>query len=331
MPTELALNPAQREAVEYSDGPLLVLAGAGSGKTRVLTTRLAHLARSRGIVPNRILAVTFTNRAAGEMRGRVAQLLGRDPAGLWIGTFHSVAARLLRREAARIGFTAQFSIYDEADRLSLIKRLLDSMGHSQRAYPPRQIQYIISAAKNRLESPEELAGGAADRITAIAAEVYFELDKLLQAANAMDFDNLLIHPLTLFREHPDRLRHYQQRFDAILVDEFQDTNRAQYLLVKQLGGVHHNVCVVGDDDQSIYSWRGANVRNMLDFQQDFNSVKLIRLEENYRSTSVILDAANGIIDIGAVPVAMDVVIPIAVLKVFKYGDLGRAGDEEEPL
>jgi DNA helicase-2/ATP-dependent DNA helicase PcrA len=296
MPIEIALNPAQREAVEHSDGPLLVLAGAGSGKTRVLTTRLAHLVRGRGIAPTRILAVTFTNRAAGEMRGRVAQLLGRDPAGLWIGTFHSVAARLLRREATRIGFTAQFSIYDEADRLSLIKRLLDSMGHSQRAYPPRQIQYIVSTAKNRLESPEELAGRAEDRITRIAGEVYFELDKSLQAANAMDFDNLLIHPLTLFGEHPDRLRHYQQRFDAILVDEFQDTNRAQYLLVKQLGGAHQNVSVVGDDDQSIYSWRGANVGNMVDFQADFNGVKVIRLEENYRSTSVILDAANGIID-----------------------------------
>ncbi|MEJ2240430.1 MAG: UvrD-helicase domain-containing protein, partial [Gemmatimonadales bacterium] len=277
---EVKLNEAQRQAVEHSGGPILVLAGAGSGKTRVLTTRLAHLVRNGKTGPSRILAVTFTNRAAGEMRSRVAQLLGRDPAGLWIGTFHAICARLLRREAPRVGFTSQFTIYDEQDRLQVIKRLLERGGYSTRAFPPRHIQSMISAAKNRLVPPEELAGEADDRVTRIAADVYHALTKTLVAANAMDFDDLLIHPLTLFREHPDRLQYYQQRFDAILVDEFQDTNRAQYLFVRQLGAGHGNVCAVGDDDQSIYSWRGADIRNMLDFQSDFEAVTVVRLEEN---------------------------------------------------
>ncbi len=292
---EVKLNAAQREAVEYSGGPLMVLAGAGSGKTRVLTSRLAHLVQSRNVPPNRVLAVTFTNRAANEMRGRVAQLLGRDPAGLWIGTFHSIAARLLRRDAPRVGFTSQFTIYDEDDRLALIKRLLERGGYAPRAFPPRQIQEIISTAKNRLITPEELAGSAEDRLTRVAADIYHALIKALLAANAMDFDDLLLHPLALFDEHPDRLRHYESRFDAILVDEFQDTNRPQYLLVRHLSRAHGNVCVVGDDDQSIYSWRGADLRNMLDFQTDFPKVAVVRLEENYRSTQMILDAANGVI------------------------------------
>ncbi|UCG86857.1 MAG: UvrD-helicase domain-containing protein [Gemmatimonadota bacterium] len=292
---ELKLNAAQRRAVEHSGGPLMVLAGAGSGKTRVLTCRLAHLVRHRDVPPGRILAVTFTNRAADEMRGRVAQLLGRDPAGLWIGTFHSLSARLLRREAPRVGFTSQFTIYDEDDRLALIKRLLERGGYAPRSFPPRQIQAMISAAKNRLITPEELAGGAEDRLTRVAADIYHALTQALLAANAMDFDDLLLHPLTLFDEHPERLQHYQRRFDAIMVDEFQDTNRAQYLLVRHLSGAHKNVCVVGDDDQSIYSWRGADLRNMLDFQADFPSVTVVRLEENYRSTQMILNAANGVI------------------------------------
>ncbi len=292
---EVALNPAQREAVEYEGGPLLVLAGAGSGKTRVLTARVAHLMEVHDVAPSRIFVVTFTNRAAGEMRDRVAELLGRDPAGLWIGTFHSLAARLLRREALRIGFTSQFSIYDEGDRLSLIKRLLNQRGYGPRVFPPRHIQSIISAAKNRLLSPDELEANAGDRIGFVAAEIYRDLAAALSAANAMDFDDLLLNPLKLFNEHADRLEFYRQRFDAILVDEFQDTNRAQYLLVRHLGEKHHNVSVVGDDDQSIYSWRGADVRNMLDFEHDFPDARVIRLEENYRSTQIILDAANGVI------------------------------------
>jgi DNA helicase-2/ATP-dependent DNA helicase PcrA len=292
---ELRLNAAQEAAVTHAEGPLLVLAGAGSGKTRVLTARVADLVQRRGVRPERILAVTFTNRAAQEMRRRVGELLGRDPVGLWIGTFHALCARLLRREAPHVGFTSQFTIYDEDDRLGLIRRLLERAEYSPKTFPPRLLQSVISAAKNRLLTAAELGAAADDRVTRVAAEIYHDLGPALQQANAMDFDDLLLHPLTLFRDHPDRLAFYQQRFDAVLVDEFQDTNRAQYLLIRHLGERHRNVCVVGDDDQSIYSWRGADVRNMRDFQLDFPDAALVRLEENYRSTQVILDAANAVI------------------------------------
>jgi DNA helicase-2/ATP-dependent DNA helicase PcrA len=289
------LNPAQQEAVEHVEGPLLVLAGAGSGKTRVLTMRIAALIERHGVPPQRIFAVTFTNKAAGEMKHRIGQLLQRDPAGLWIGTFHALSARLLRREAELLGFTRRFTIYDEDDRLSLIRRLMEQQGHSTKLFPPRAVQSIISAAKNRMISPTELASGSSfDRLTQVAAEVYGALGPSLKGANAMDFDDLLLHPLTLFREHPDRLRTYQSRFSFILVDEFQDTNRAQYQLIRLLGA-HGNVCAVGDDDQSIYGWRGADVRNMQEFLKDFPGAKLVRLEENYRSTQIVLDAANGVI------------------------------------
>jgi DNA helicase II / ATP-dependent DNA helicase PcrA len=257
-----SLNPAQREAVEHVQGPLLVLAGAGSGKTRVLTMRIAALIDRHGVPPDRIFAVTFTNKAAGEMKHRIGQLLERDPSGLWIGTFHSLAARLLRREAELLGFSRRFTIYDEDDRLSLIRRLMEQRGYSTKLFPPRAVQAIISAAKNRMISPSDLAAdGSFDRLAQIAAEAYAALGPALKAANALDFDDLLLHPLTLFREHPERLRAYQSRFSFILVDEFQDTNRAQYELVRLLGS-HGNVCAVGDDDQSIYGWRGADVRNM---------------------------------------------------------------------
>jgi DNA helicase-2/ATP-dependent DNA helicase PcrA len=291
----IGLNPAQRAAVEHGAGPLLVLAGAGSGKTRVLTARLAHLVAERGLRPDRIFATTFTNRAAREMRERVATLLGHEPHGLWIGTFHSLSARLLRREAPHLGFTRSFTIYDEDDRLALLKRLLEQGGYASTAFPPKLVQAVISSAKNRLMTPAGLAAEATDRIGRAAADVYARLQEALRLANAMDFDDLLVHPLTLFREHPDRLAAWQHRFDAVLVDEFQDTNRAQYLLVKALAQRHGNFSAVGDDDQSIYSWRGAEVRNMLEFQQDFSGTTLVRLEENYRSTQMILDAANALI------------------------------------
>jgi ATP-dependent DNA helicase UvrD/PcrA len=293
---ERALNPAQQEAVDHVHGPILVLAGAGSGKTRVLTTRIAHLIDRHGVTPDRIFAVTFTNKAAGEMKHRIGRLLARDPTGLWIGTFHSLSARLLRREAELLGFGRQFTIYDEDDRLSLIKRLMEQRGHSTKLFPPRAVQAVISAAKNRMMPPSELAAGASpfDRLAQVAADVYGALGPALKTANAMDFDDLLLHPLTLFREHPDRLRAYQGKFSFVLVDEFQDTNRAQYELIRRLGA-HGNVCVVGDDDQSIYGWRGADVRNMQDFLKDFPGARLVRLEENYRSTQVVLDAANGVI------------------------------------
>jgi len=291
----IPLNPAQAAAVRHPNGPLLVLAGAGSGKTRVLTARIAYLIQERGVAPQRIFAVTFTNKAAGEMRSRVAALLGADPKGLWIGTFHSLSARLLRREAALLGFGPNFTIYDQDDSESFIKRLLEQRGLSPKANPPRAIHAVISSAKNRMLLPEELGAQAESPLERVAAEIYATLGPALRQANAMDFDDLLLYPLTLFREHPERLAYWQRRFEHVLVDEFQDTNAAQYHLVKLLAAQHTNLCVVGDDDQAIYGWRGADVRHMLSFQQDFPGASLIKLEQNYRSTQVILDAANGVI------------------------------------
>ncbi|HEY6808243.1 MAG TPA: UvrD-helicase domain-containing protein, partial [Gemmatimonadales bacterium] len=290
-----ALNPAQRAAVEHGAGPLLVLAGAGSGKTRVLTTRIAHLIQTRGVRPDRIFAVTFTNKAAGEMRRRVAELLGADPRGLWIGTFHSLSARLLRREAGLLGFGPNFTIYDEDDSQALVKRLLEARELSPKAFPPRAVCGIISGAKNQMVDAEAFAARADSPLERAAAQVFSALGPALQQANAMDFDDLLLLPLRLFREHPERLAHWQRRFEHVLVDEFQDTNAAQYQLVRALAGVHKNLCVVGDDDQAIYGWRGADVGHMLAFQHDFPGTTLIKLEQNYRSTQVILDAANGVI------------------------------------
>ena len=289
------LNPEQREAVAHVHGPLLVLAGAGSGKTRVLTTRIAVLIEEHGVRAEKIFAVTFTNKAAGEMKLRVATLLARDPAGLWIGTFHSLSARMLRRDAERLGFSRQFTIFDEDDRLALIRRLLEERNFPPKLFPPRAVQAIISSAKNRMLGAEQLAAQAGfDRLTQIAAELMGPLAAALRRQNAMDFDDLMLHPLTLFAEHPDRLAWWRERFGFILVDEFQDTNRAQYELVRALGG-HGNIFAVGDDDQSIYGWRGAEVKNMRQFQADFPVARVVRLEENYRSTEVILDAANAAI------------------------------------
>ena len=295
MTQPLPLNPAQREAVEHPGGPLLVLAGAGSGKTRVLTARIAHLITTLHVAPQRIFAVTFTNKAAGEMRSRIGQLLGADPRGLWIGTFHSLSARLLRREAPLLGFGSNFTIYDSDDSEALVKRLLEARQLSTKVYSPRSVHGVISSAKNRMLTPEELGAQQDTPLIKVAAEISAALGPALKQANAMDFDDLLLHPLTLFREHPERLAYWQDRFQHVLVDEFQDTNAAQYLLVRHLAKQHGNLCVVGDDDQAIYGWRGADVRHMLTFQNDFPGTKLVRLEQNYRSTQIILDAANGII------------------------------------
>ena len=290
-----SLNPAQREAAEHVHGPILVLAGAGSGKTRVLTVRIARLIEEHGVPIERFFAVTFTNKAAHEMKERIGVMLGRDPVGLWIGTFHSLSARLLRREAERIGFSRQFTIFDEDDRLALIKRLMDARHHSTKLFPPRAVQSIISSAKNKMQGAEALAAsGRNDALIQVSADIMGVMAGALRSQNAMDFDDLMLHPLTLFREHPDRLAIWRDRFRFILVDEFQDTNRAQYELVKLLGA-HGNIFAVGDDDQSIYGWRGAEVRNMKAFQQDFDAVRLVRLEENYRSTHVVLDTANAVI------------------------------------
>ncbi|HVO34901.1 MAG TPA: UvrD-helicase domain-containing protein [Gemmatimonadales bacterium] len=289
------LNDPQREAVSHVAGPMLVLAGAGSGKTRVLTVRLARLIEEHGVDPRHILAVTFTNKAAGEMRGRVAQLLSREPDGLWIGTFHAVCARLLRREAPHIGFARTFTIYDEDDVEALVRRLVEDLGLPAKLYGARGVRHEISRAKNAMLPPDLYTAQAADPYHRNVGRVYEALGAALRRANAMDFDDLLLHPLALFEAQPAVLARYRERFRFLLVDEYQDTNRAQYLFLHALAGTEGNLFVVGDDDQSIYGWRGADLRNILEFQRDFPGAKLVRLEENYRSTTGILDAANSVI------------------------------------
>ena len=289
------LNPAQREAVLHVNGPLLVLAGAGSGKTRVLTTRIARLIDIEDVDPRAILAVTFTNKAAGEMRERVGRLLGQDPAGMWIGTFHAIGARMLRAAAHLVGRTPAFTIYDQDDSLSVIKRLMDRHQVSSKQFSPRAVQGAISDAKNALVSPKEYERLAMEPFSKAIAPIYSSLGETLQTANAVDFDDLLVLPVRMLQQHPDKLESYRRRFKYVLVDEYQDTNRAQYELIKLLGGEHGNVCVVGDDDQSIYGWRGADIRNILDFNKDFPDAHVVRLEENYRSTPEVLDLANVVI------------------------------------
>ncbi|HEY9427172.1 MAG TPA: UvrD-helicase domain-containing protein [Gemmatimonadaceae bacterium] len=289
------LNPAQREAATHFEGPILVLAGAGSGKTRVLTTRIARLIEEHGVDPRHILAVTFTNKAAGEMRERVARLLGEQPAGMWAGTFHAIGARILRHEARHAGRSASFTIYDEEDSIAAIKRAMERLNISTKQYSPKAIRAAISDAKNALVSVKEYTSLAMDPLSRAAAQVYAELERVLREGNAADFDDLLVLPVRIFQENPDRLAVYRERFKFILVDEYQDTNRAQYQLIKLLGGEHGNVLVVGDDDQSIYGWRGADIRNILDFEKDFPEAKVVRLEENYRSTPQVLDLANVVI------------------------------------
>ncbi|HWJ22049.1 MAG TPA: UvrD-helicase domain-containing protein, partial [Gemmatimonadaceae bacterium] len=286
------LNPAQREAVLHYEGPLLVLAGAGSGKTRVLTTRIARLIEHHGVDPRQILAVTFTNKAAGEMRERIARLLGSEPTGMWVGTFHAIGARLLRSAAHLVGRTPNFTIYDEDDALGVVKRLMEKHKLVAKERPPKAILSSISDAKNALVSPGEYERLAMDPHAKAAALVYKDLEGALRQANAVTFDDLLVLPVQILRENPALLEQYRNRFRFVLVDEYQDTNAAQYQFVKLLAGEHGNVLVVGDDDQSIYGWRGADIRNILDFEKDFPSARVVRLEENYRSTPEILDLAN---------------------------------------
>ena len=289
------LNAAQREAVLHVDGPLLVLAGAGSGKTRVLTTRIARLIDVEGIEPRQILAVTFTNKAAGEMRERIGRLLGAEPAGMWMGTFHAIGARMLRASAHLVGRTASFTIYDADDTLAVVKRLMERHDVSTKQYAPRAIQSALSDAKNALVTPDEYERLAMDPFAKAVVPIYRSLGETLRLANAVDFDDLLVLPVRMLQQHPDKLATYRRRFRYVLVDEYQDTNRAQYELVKLLGGEHGNVCVVGDDDQSIYGWRGADIRNILDFNKDFPHAAVVRLEENYRSTPQVLELANVVI------------------------------------
>jgi DNA helicase II / ATP-dependent DNA helicase PcrA len=289
------LNPAQREAVLHFEGPMLVLAGAGSGKTRVLTTRIARLIEHHGVDPSRILAVTFTNKAAGEMRERITRLLGEEPKGMWTGTFHAIGARILRGAARHVGRTASFTIYDEDDNLGVVKRLMESEGISPKQWSPKVISSLISDAKNALVTPTEYASLAMDPVSRAAAKVYGRMEATLRGANAVSFDDLLVLPVEIFRNDEATFARYRDRFQFILVDEYQDTNRAQFQFIKLLGSGHGNVVVVGDDDQSIYGWRGADIRNILDFEKEFVSAKLVRLEDNYRSTPDILQVANAAI------------------------------------
>jgi DNA helicase II / ATP-dependent DNA helicase PcrA len=289
------LNPAQREAVLHFEGPMLVLAGAGSGKTRVLTTRIARLIEHHGVDPSRILSVTFTNKAAGEMRDRIARLLGEEPKGMWSGTFHAIGARILRSSAQHVGRTSSFTIYDEDDSLGVVKRIMEREGVPQKQYSPKVIASLISDAKNALVPPGEYESLAMDPVSRTAAKIYRQLEPTLRAANAVTFDDLLVLPVEIFRKDETTLARYRDRFQFILVDEYQDTNRAQFQFIKLLGSAHGNVVVVGDDDQSIYGWRGADIRNILDFEKEFTAAKLVRLEDNYRSTPDILHVANAAI------------------------------------
>lgn len=289
------LNEAQREAVLHFEGPMLVLAGAGSGKTRVLTTRIARLVQHHGVDPTRILAVTFTNKAAGEMRERIARLLGHDPRGMWCGTFHAIGARMVRAHAAAVGRASNFTIYDEDDSVAIIKRVMEGAGISTKAWSPKAVASLISDAKNALVTPDEYASLALDPLSRNASVVYRNLDAALRMANAVTFDDLLTLPVEILSRDAALRQRMSDRFQFILVDEYQDTNRAQYQLIKLLGGVHGNVVVVGDDDQSIYGWRGADIRNILDFEREFTNARIVRLEENYRSTPNILAVANAAI------------------------------------
>ncbi len=289
------LNDRQREAVECLEGPLLVLAGAGSGKTRVLTYRIANLV-SHGVKPWNILALTFTNKAAGEMRERAAQLVGEGGDELWVTTFHSFCSKLMRIECDKLGFERNFTIYDDTDQMKVITDILRGMGMSERSMPKREMKERISNAKNKsLDAQKYLEENYADG-DGLTLRVFKEYRKRLMAANALDFDDLIVKIIELFETCPEILQKYRSRFRYVLVDEYQDTNMPQYRLVELICREHGNLCVVGDDDQSIYGWRGADIRNIMSFEKDFKNTRVIRLEQNYRSTKYILDAANAVID-----------------------------------
>jgi DNA helicase-2/ATP-dependent DNA helicase PcrA len=288
------LNPVQAEAVTHTEGPLLVVAGAGSGKTRVLTHRIAHLIE-QGVSPFEILAITFTNKAAQEMRERVAALVGPVAQKMWVSTFHSACVRILRRDGHRLGYPSSFTIYDQADAQRLTGYVVRDLGLDAKRFPPRQVHAVISAAKNDDLGPEAYRQRAEVIFERKIADVYVEYQARLLKAGAMDFDDLLRNTVELFRTEPEVLEHYRRRFRHVLVDEYQDTNRVQNELVLQLAGEHHNICVVGDSDQSIYKFRGADIRNILEFEEAFPDATVIVLEQNYRSTQTILDAANSVI------------------------------------
>jgi DNA helicase-2/ATP-dependent DNA helicase PcrA len=289
------LNPAQREAVLATEGPLLVIAGAGSGKTRVLTYRVAHLINAIGAKPNEILAITFTNKAAGEMRERLHNLLGPRGRGLWILTFHAACGRILRREAQRLGYRSNFTIYDQADQIRLVKQCLEELERDPKRFTPRGIHNQISHAKDRLVHPDEYAERVQSFYDQTVADVYQLYQRRLFGSNAVDFDDLLMLTVDVLERFPEAREKWQTAFRYILVDEYQDTNHAQYRLLQLLSEKAGNVCAVGDPDQSIFAFRGADINNILDFERDFPGTRTIALEQNYRSTNHILDAANGVI------------------------------------
>lgn len=288
------LNPVQQEAVRCTEGPLIIFAGAGSGKTRVLTYRIAYLLQ-RGISPFRILAVTFTNRAASEMRQRVMNLAGSAARDVWISTFHSLAVRILRQEVRHLPYDRNFIIYDDDDQLNLIKSCIRELNLDEKKYRPRSVLAAISSLKNELMGPEEYVRYARDAWEQNISRVYSHYQARLLQQNAMDFDDLLFQTVALFRAEPQIMENYRNRFQYIMVDEYQDTNHAQYVLIRQLSGGHRNLCVVGDDDQCIYGWRGADIRNILEFEKDYPEARVIKLEQNYRSTQRILAVANSVI------------------------------------
>jgi DNA helicase-2/ATP-dependent DNA helicase PcrA len=296
MPLELNdLNSAQRAAVCRTDGPLLVLAGAGSGKTRVLTYRIAHLIEDLGVSPYQIMAVTFTNKAAAEMRERLARLLSTGARGMWTTTFHAMCVRMLRADADKIGYSRTFTIYDDDDSKRLVKSLYADLNIDTQKFPLNGVRGLISSAKNELITATDFEERATNERERVAARVYTLLQERLRRADAMDFDDLLVNAFELLHRNPEVLEAYQNRFRYLLVDEYQDTNRAQYAITHLLAAAHHNIMVVGDDDQSIYSWRGADIRNILEFEHDYPEATVIKLEQNYRSTQTILEAANAVI------------------------------------
>lgn len=290
-----SLNPAQREAVLTTEGPLLVLAGAGSGKTRVLTFRIAHMLGDLGVKPWQVLAITFTNKAAAEMRERLAALIPNGTRGMWVCTFHAMCVRMLREDADLLGYTGQFTIYDDDDSKRMVRDIMQALGIEQKQFPINMIRSKISSAKNAMIGPEDMLKSADSPNDKKAAQVYLELERRLRAANAMDFDDLLVRTLELLHTRPEVLDKYQERFRYISVDEYQDTNHVQYEIANLLAAKYQNLMVVGDDDQSIYSWRGADITNILDFEKDFKNCKTVKLEQNYRSTGHILSAANAVV------------------------------------
>src|SRR5215471_9347015 len=289
------LNPPQREAVLATEGPLIVIAGAGSGKTRVLTYRVAHLINAVGAKPNEILAITFTNKAAGEMRERLHRLLGPSGRGLWILTFHAACGRILRREAQRLGYRSNFTIYDQADQVRLVKQCLEELERDPKRFTPRGIHSVISREKNNLVGPVEFRARVSSFYDQTVADVYELYQRRLFTSNAVDFDDLLYLTVDVLERFPEAQERWRKAFRYILVDEYQDTNHAQYRLLQLLAAKHRNLCAVGDPDQSIYAFRGADIRNILEFERDFGETQTIALEQNYRSTNTILRGANAVI------------------------------------